>query len=66
MGRINVFFKCWPMTCKIWMFFRALLPTYRMSFSKLFRARPKLLVLGNTYRQPARKTLRFEREAEGC
>ena len=66
MGRMDVFFKCCPMTCKIWMFYRALLPTYRMTFRKLFRARLKLLVLGNTHRQSARKTLRFEGEAEGC
>lgn len=66
MGRINVFFKCWPMTCKIWLFFGVLLPTYSMTFSKLFRARPKLFVLGNIHRQSVRNTLQFEGEAEGC
>lgn len=63
MGKMNVFFKCWPMTWKIWMRFRALLPTYCMTFSELLRARPKLLVLDNTHGQSARKTLQFEGEA---
>lgn len=65
-SRINVFSKCWPMTCKFPMFFRAVLPTYCVTFSKLFRARPELLVLGNTHRQSARKTLWLEGETESC
>lgn len=63
---MDVFFKGWLMTCKIWMFYRALLPTYCMTFNKLFRARSKLLVLGNTRRQSARNILQFGVEAEGC
>lgn len=78
MGRMDVFFKGWPgWMCfsrdgpwlakkNIWMVCRALLPTYCMTFSKLFRARPKLLVLGNTHGHSARKTLWFGGETEGC
>lgn len=61
MGMMSVFFKCCLTAWKIWKFFRALLPIYCMTFSKLFRPRPKLFVLGNTYRPSARR-----REVEGC